>query len=139
MRTKCKEKPYEFQPLGNRAVVAGFDGGTITSDGGALCNYNHLASGQGMKKSLVNSKWVAGTDRSLIQILLQGKQGESEVMPGLRAELDDAQIASVLTYIRRQWGNQTRPIEPATVHEVRLATADRQKPWTEEQLLNSLR
>ena len=22
MRTECKEKPYEFQPLGNRAVVA---------------------------------------------------------------------------------------------------------------------
>jgi mono/diheme cytochrome c family protein len=103
------------------------------------CSYCHLASGQGMKKFLVNSKWVAGTDRSLIRILLQGKQGESQVMPGFRAELDDAQIASVLTYIRRQWGNQTRPVEPATVHEVRLATADRQKPWTEEELLNSLR
>jgi hypothetical protein len=36
MGTECKAKPYEFQPLGNRAVVAGFDGGTITSDGGAL-------------------------------------------------------------------------------------------------------
>src|SRR5687768_11006966 len=36
MKTECNEKPYEFQPLANRAVVAGFDGGTITSDGGAL-------------------------------------------------------------------------------------------------------
>ena len=36
MRTECKEKSYEFQPLGSRAVVAGFDGGRITSDGGAL-------------------------------------------------------------------------------------------------------
>jgi hypothetical protein len=36
MKTECNEKPYEFQPLANRAVVGGFDGGTITSDGGAL-------------------------------------------------------------------------------------------------------
>ena len=36
MKTECKEKSYEFQPLAIRVVVAGFDGGTITSDGGAL-------------------------------------------------------------------------------------------------------
>ena len=36
MRTECRAKSYEFQPLGKRAVVAGFDGGTITSDGGGL-------------------------------------------------------------------------------------------------------
>jgi glucose/arabinose dehydrogenase/cytochrome c553 len=103
------------------------------------CSYCHLASGQGMKKSLVNSKWVVGVDRALIQILLQGKQGEGEVMPAFGAELDDAQIASVLTYIRRQWGNQAQPVEPTTVHEIRLATADRNKAWTEEELLNFLR
>ena len=36
MRTECKEKRYKFQDLGKRAVVAGFDGGQISSDGGAL-------------------------------------------------------------------------------------------------------
>jgi hypothetical protein len=36
MRTECKEKRYKFQALGKRAVVAGFDGGQISSDGGAL-------------------------------------------------------------------------------------------------------
>jgi hypothetical protein len=36
MKTECNQKPYEFQRLANRAVVAGFDGGKITSDGGAL-------------------------------------------------------------------------------------------------------
>jgi glucose/arabinose dehydrogenase/mono/diheme cytochrome c family protein len=100
------------------------------------CSYCHLASGQGMRKSLVNSKWVLGVDRVLIRILLQGKQGEGEAMPGFGAELDDAQIASILSYIRRQWGNQTQPVEPAAVHEIRLATADRKKAWTEEELLN---
>jgi mono/diheme cytochrome c family protein len=98
------------------------------------CSSCHLASGEGMKKSLVNSKWIQGTDRGLIRILLQGKQGESEVMPGFGAEMDDTQIASLLTYIRRQWGNQTQPIEPHAVRDVRSVTADRKKPWTEEEL-----
>jgi mono/diheme cytochrome c family protein len=100
------------------------------------CGYCHLESGQGMKKSLVNSKWVLGADRALIRILLQGKQGEAEVMPPFGSELDDAQVASVLTYVRRQWGNYAAPIEPTVVHDVRLATADRNKVWTEEELLN---
>jgi mono/diheme cytochrome c family protein len=99
------------------------------------CTYCHLANGQGMKQSLVNSKWVQGIDRSLIRILLQGKQGETEVMPGFGAEMDDAQIASLLTYLRRQWGNQTQPVEPSTVRAVRSATADRKGPWTEDELL----
>jgi len=103
------------------------------------CSYCHLASGEGMKKALVNSKWVQGTDRGLIRILLQGKQGESEVMPGFGAEMDDTQIASLLTYIRLQWGNQTQPIAPKAVGEIRSVTADRRKPWTEEELLTFLK
>lgn len=103
------------------------------------CSYCHLATGQGMKKSLLDSKWVQGADRALIRILLQGKQGEGEVMPGFRAEFDDAQLASVLTYIRRRWGNQTQPVAPSTVREIRLATTDRKVAWTEEELLNFLR
>jgi len=103
------------------------------------CSYCHLASGQGMKKSLVSSKWVLGVDRALIPILLQGKRGESEAMPAFGAELDDAAMAAVLTYIRCQWGNQASPVEPATVREIRLATAGHNKAWTEEELLNFLK
>ncbi|PYV43704.1 MAG: dehydrogenase [Acidobacteria bacterium] len=103
------------------------------------CSYCHLANGQGMKKSLVDSKWVQGTDHALIRIVLQGKEGEGELMPGFAAEFDDAQIASVLTYVRWQWGRQTEPVAPATVHEIRLATADRKNAWREEELLNFLK
>src|SRR5262245_42848108 len=103
------------------------------------CSYCHLATGQGMKKSLVNSSWVQGIDGGLIRILLQGKQGDTDVMPGFGTEMDDAQIASVLTYIRRQWGNEGHPIEPSTVGEVRSATTDRKRPWTEEELLSFLK
>ena len=53
--------------------------------------------------------------------------------------MDDAQIASLLTYIRRAWGNEAQPVELSTVREVRSATANRQKPWTEEELLTFLK
>lgn len=36
MKTECKTKSYEFQALNRRKIVAKFDGGKITSDGGAL-------------------------------------------------------------------------------------------------------
>lgn len=34
--TECNQHPTQFHPLGRRDVVASFDGGTISSDGGAL-------------------------------------------------------------------------------------------------------
>src|SRR6202045_1910975 len=36
MPTECNTELFEFAPVEGRAVVAGFDGGTITSDAGAL-------------------------------------------------------------------------------------------------------
>lgn len=36
MKTECTQTRSEFQALGKREIVADFDGGTITSDGGAL-------------------------------------------------------------------------------------------------------
>lgn len=36
MDTQCNEKPLEFQSIGRRKVQADFDGGHVSSDGGAL-------------------------------------------------------------------------------------------------------
>jgi len=36
MTTECNAESFLFQSLGRREVVARFDGGTITSDAGAL-------------------------------------------------------------------------------------------------------
>jgi hypothetical protein len=36
MQTECTLSPFEFEAVGRRAVVAQFDGGTITSNAGAL-------------------------------------------------------------------------------------------------------
>jgi mono/diheme cytochrome c family protein len=48
--------------------------------------------------------------------------------------MTDDQIANVLTYVRRAWGNSATPITPTDVREVRGATAGRNKPWTEAEL-----
>ena len=36
MQTECTPALFEFEPVERKKVVAGFDGGTITSDAGAL-------------------------------------------------------------------------------------------------------
>jgi hypothetical protein len=36
MPTECSSTLFEFAPVEGRAVVVAFDGGAITSDGGAL-------------------------------------------------------------------------------------------------------
>jgi len=34
--TECTQSSFGFEPFGGREIVARFDGGTISSDGGAL-------------------------------------------------------------------------------------------------------
>jgi hypothetical protein len=34
--TRCKSLDLDFHPLGRREVIAGFDGGIISSDAGAI-------------------------------------------------------------------------------------------------------
>jgi mono/diheme cytochrome c family protein len=49
--------------------------------------------------------------------------------------MTDDQVAAVLTYVRRSWGNTALPITPDDVREIRGATAGRKKAWTEAELM----
>jgi hypothetical protein len=40
----------------------------------------------------------------------------------------------VLTYIRREWGQAGAAVAPATVQAIRAASADRTRPWTDQEL-----
>jgi mono/diheme cytochrome c family protein len=103
----------------------------------ASCAGCHQANGAGqvgLAKSLVQSRWVLGQPLRLIRIVQNGKEGEM-LMPPVGGALTSEQLAAVLTYIRRSWGNEASPIEPALVDEVRGATSGRTQPWTEEELL----
>ena len=115
-----------------------------------LCFACHGLTGQGtvpMGPPLVNSEWVLGAESRLIRIVLHGMAGPLKVngttyqppnilpeMPAL-ANLDDASVAAVLSYVRRAWGHEAAPISPAQVATVRAETQEKKSSWTEAQLL----
>jgi mono/diheme cytochrome c family protein len=115
-----------------------------------LCAGCHGLLGQGMvpmAPPLANSEWVLGSEERLVRIVLHGVAGPIHVngsihrppnilpeMPGL-GMLDDAQIASVLSYVRRAWDHDAEVISAAQIAIVREQTKTRKTPWTEEQLL----
>jgi mono/diheme cytochrome c family protein len=102
-----------------------------------LCIACHQADGRGLDKiapTLVNSKYVLSDPAVSMRIVLAGKEGSVGLMPPLGATLTDEQIASVLTYIRREWGHTASAVAPADVKEIRGMTASRSRPWSEEEL-----
>ena len=102
----------------------------------ASCAGCHQAAGTGLTgvaKSLVGSRWVLGNPEALIRILLHGKEGEM-LMPAVGSTLTPDQIAAVLTYVRRSWGNGATAVTPTQASEVAGANLGRKKPWTEAEL-----
>jgi mono/diheme cytochrome c family protein len=102
-----------------------------------ICAGCHQANGQGLPgvaKSLVGSRWALAPAAQVIRIVLHGKEGEM-LMPPVGGSMTDEQIAAVLTYVRRSWGNTALPITPDDVREIRGATAGRKKAWTEAELM----
>ncbi len=102
-----------------------------------LCVACHQPDGQGREKvapTLVNSRYVQADPGVATRIVLAGKEGPVGLMPPLGASLSDEQIASVLTYIRREWGHTASPVAPADVKEIRGLTSSRNRPWTEEEI-----
>ena len=108
----------------------------------ATCHQGHGRGQAGVAPPLVDSDWVLKSDDRLVRIVLQGVAGPITVngqkhdleMPALVGFNDD-QVASILTYIRREWDHRGEPVKAATVKAIRAATADRVEPWTEPELL----
>jgi mono/diheme cytochrome c family protein/glucose/arabinose dehydrogenase len=101
------------------------------------CATCHQANGQGregVSASLVGSRWVVGRERTVVRIILDGKEGTEEVMPAHRDRLSNEDVAAIATYIRNAWGNETSAVAPSLVEDVRKATAVRNSPWTAEEL-----
>jgi mono/diheme cytochrome c family protein len=102
-----------------------------------ICSGCHQPDGRGKEKlaaNLVDSAYVKGDATAPIRILLGGKEGPIGLMPPLGGALNDEQIASVLTYIRREWGHTAAAVAPEDVLEIRGLTKTRTKPWTDAEL-----
>jgi mono/diheme cytochrome c family protein len=102
-----------------------------------ICQACHQPDGRGQDKiapSLVGSTLALAAAEVPIRILLNGKEGPIGLMPPVGGVLTDDQIAGVLTYIRREWGQPGSAVDPATVRTVRRLTSDRTRPWTNDEL-----
>jgi mono/diheme cytochrome c family protein len=100
------------------------------------CSACHGLDGRGVPKlfpSLAESSMVRSTDpTSLIRIVLRGARSvatasepTSPGMPSYGAQLDDAQVAAVLTFVRNAWGSAAAGVAPTTVRNARSALAVR--------------
>lgn len=121
---------------------ARFDKGKVIFAG--LCAACHQPTGtglDGLAPPLVDSEWLLGPPDRPIKIILHGVGGPMPVagriwrleMPPLPV-LDDDQIASTLTYLRREWEHNATPVSPADVAKIRAANKTRTKAWTAEEL-----
>ena len=102
-----------------------------------LCEGCHGADGReqpGATPNIAGAPGVVGAPGVPIRVLLHGKEGPIGLMPAHGDTLSDTDIAAVLTYIRRAWGQTATPIDAAAVQQVRAATAGRTRAWTPEEL-----
>ena len=114
------------------------------------CLSCHGGEGQGkpgLYPPLASVDWVnAPRPDRLIRIVLQGVVGPIDVngkpwptpvpfMPGHARTLNDAEIAHLLTWLRRSMGNNAPPVPAAAVAAVRAATVERKSMWTAAELL----
>ena len=110
-----------------------------------VCAACHQASGRGLDglaPPLLDSEWVLGSPERLVRVVLNGLRGNITVlgrqhtgdMPAFGGALNDEQVSSVLTYLRREWGHVAPPIEPEQVRKIRAATAGHTDAWSSDEL-----
>jgi cytochrome c oxidase subunit 2 len=87
----------------------------------AACAACHQANGQGLPPAfpaLIGSAIVKGPVADHLRIVVHGKAGTA--MQAFGAQLNDADIAAVITYERNSWGNDTGDlVQPADVKAAR--------------------
>lgn len=119
-----------------RAAQQAFETGRVAFN--LSCAPCHQESGEGragLAPPLLGSRWVKGADAGLIRIALHGKEnpGKGLVMPPWR-HLEDSQIAAILTYVKREFGNRDAVVDAGAVGAIRAASATRERAWTDAEL-----
>jgi mono/diheme cytochrome c family protein len=94
------------------------------------CEQCHQAQGQGVPgayPALANNRAILLNDpTNLVQAVLYGgfpaatqHNPRPYGMPPYILDLDDREIAAVLTHLRTQWGNQAAEVTPLQVNRIR--------------------
>jgi len=108
----------------------------------ANCVTCHQATGLGVPGQyppLAGSEVELGdATNHLIAIVLKGLQGPvivegkpfNNAMQAWEGQYTDSQLASILTYVRSDWGNNAPPITADMVKQIRDEFKDRKEQWT---------
>jgi mono/diheme cytochrome c family protein len=133
--TYLKDQPPRTDAV---APLAGSDpamtaGAAIYRD---ACSGCHAIDGKGVPElfpALASSSSVRSEDAaSLIRVILRGARSvatsaepTAPAMPAFGWQLDDEQLAAVVTYIRNSWGSAAPAVSAETVRKTRAALAFR--------------
>lgn len=127
-------------------AAAGGVGGPGAGVFSKICASCHKGSGKGVPgtyPSLAGSELANGDPTKPIKIVLFGFKGPivrggtnyNAVMPSQKDALSDQDIADVLNYVRKSWGNSAaEEVTPEMVKQVRDDNATRSSGWTEAEL-----
>src|SRR4030095_10602658 len=110
-----------------------------------ICVVCHQPTGLGLPAvfpPIAKSEYVNGPAERLAAMILKGNAGPitidgkpyNNIMPGQELMLTDANIATVMTYVRNNFGNNAPPVSLEIVAATRKKFADRKTPWTEAEL-----
>jgi mono/diheme cytochrome c family protein/glucose/arabinose dehydrogenase len=144
------EKPDDVAPLvQNTTKKKVMDSGKEIFNMDGYCATCHQPDGKGLEAAgfppLVNNDWVNGNSERLIKLVLKGIYGPIDVngikypgqvpMTPFGNLLNDNEVAAVLTYVRKSFGNTGGPIYPENVANVRRKIEAKDGFYTPEELL----
>lgn len=108
------------------------------------CVMCHGLTGEGIEGQyppLKGAPLVVGPPSRLARVLINGLEGPTVVngktydMPMPAAPLnDDTEVAAVMTFVRRSFGNRASAVTPEFVAKVRAEIGTRETSWTSEEL-----
>ncbi len=131
-----------YQPKSGAAAAAA-QGKKVYEQVCGLCHGVDGLGKPGQAPALAGSEWVVAKGHNrLAHIPLAGISGTLSVggkdwnlaMAPMGAALSDADLASVLTYVRGSWGNQAGEVTADDIKAVRASLGARPQPVTAEQL-----
>ena len=94
-------------------------GRKVFEDNCAAC---HRLSGEGLPgtfPALNGDPFVVGDPAPVIATVLNGRKGKLGQMPTWKDQLNDQQVAAVVSYIRHAWSNKAKAVTPALVTKIR--------------------
>jgi cytochrome c6 len=94
-------------------------GQKVFEDNCAQCHRTNGGGLPGTFPALNKNPFVVGDPKPVMATILNGRKGALGRMPSWKDNLDDRQIAAVVTYIRQAWSNRAPAVTPAMVAAMR--------------------